>query len=81
MAQIDCRGGQTQIGKVLQPCPQRDSATRKSARWSIVGDAMEEDVDELCAKAGELGLLGVKAFMFHEGRDPRPARRFARSRG
>ena len=25
----------------------------------FVGDAMEEKVDELCAKAGELGLLKV----------------------
>jgi len=35
-----------------------------------VGDAMEEPLDDLCALAGELGLLGVKAFMFHEGHDP-----------
>ena len=31
---------------------------------------MEENVDRLCQIAGELGLLGVKAFMFHEGHDP-----------
>jgi hypothetical protein len=37
----------------------------------FVGDAMEEDVDALCAKAGELGLLGVPAFLFQEGRSPR----------
>jgi hypothetical protein len=35
-----------------------------------IGDSMEEPVDELCALAGELGLLGVPAFMFHEGNDP-----------
>ena len=35
-----------------------------------VGDAMEEAIDDLCAKAGELGLLGVPAFMFQEGDDP-----------
>ncbi|HJW79417.1 MAG TPA: VWA domain-containing protein, partial [Beijerinckiaceae bacterium] len=34
-----------------------------------VGDAMEEPVDALCAAAGEIALLGVKAFMFHEGPD------------
>ena len=34
-----------------------------------VGDAMEEPIDDLCAVAGELGLLGVKAFLFHEGHD------------
>jgi hypothetical protein len=31
---------------------------------------MEEAIDELCASAGELGLLGVPAFMFQEGGDP-----------
>jgi hypothetical protein len=36
----------------------------------FVGDAMEEKVDDLCAVAGELGLLGVPAFMFQENRDP-----------
>jgi len=41
-----------------------------------VGDAMEENVDSLCGLAGELGLLGVKAFMFHEGADPSAASAF-----
>lgn len=31
---------------------------------------MEEDIDKLGKVAGELGLLGVPAFMFHEGDDP-----------
>jgi hypothetical protein len=30
---------------------------------------MEESADDLCAKAGELGLLKVPVFMFQEGRD------------
>ena len=37
---------------------------------------MEEDVDQLCALAGELGLLGVPAFMFHEGQEPTAALAF-----
>ena len=36
----------------------------------FVGDACEEEVDAVCAVAGELGLLGVRAFMFQEGADP-----------
>ena len=36
----------------------------------FVGDAMEENLDELCQSAGELGLLGVPTFMFQEGYDP-----------
>ena len=35
-----------------------------------VGDAMEEAIDDLAAGAGELGLLGMPAFMFQEGHDP-----------
>jgi hypothetical protein len=35
----------------------------------FVGDAMEESVDELCVKAGELGMLKVPVFMFQEGHD------------
>ena len=33
----------------------------------FVGDCMEENVDELGRLAGELGLLGMRAFLFHEG--------------
>jgi len=31
---------------------------------------MEENVDRLCNLAGELGLKGMKMFMFLEGSDP-----------
>jgi hypothetical protein len=37
---------------------------------------MEEAIDDLCAAAGELGLLGVPAFMFQEGHDPIAERAF-----
>ncbi len=37
---------------------------------------MEEEVDELSHGAGELGLLCVPAFIFHEGYDPVAARGF-----
>ncbi len=75
MTSIDCRGGQTQIGRVLRHV--RTEAGRSSLRAVVfVGDAMEEPIDDLCAAAGELGLLGVKAFMFQEGRDPDAAAAF-----
>ena len=68
MGKIDCRGGNTQIGKVLSEA--RREATSSGVRAIVfVGDAMEEDVDELCVKAGELGLLKVPVFMFQEGQD------------
>jgi len=68
MARIDCQGGQTQIGKVLRHA-QRENEARKVAVLVFVGDAMEESADELCVKAGELGLLKVPVFMFQEGHD------------
>lgn len=42
----------------------------------FVGDAFEEDIDAVGQKAGELGLLGVPAFVFHEGGDPIAERAF-----
>src|SRR6266550_184882 len=68
MSKIDCRGGNTQIGKVLSEA--RREAVASAVRAVVfVGDAMEEAVDDLCAKAGELGMLKVPVFMFQEGHD------------
>jgi len=75
MSRIDCRGGHTQIRKVLQHA-QAETEERRVQALVYVGDCMEEDVDELCALAGRLGLLGVPAFMFQEGGDPRAERAF-----
>jgi hypothetical protein len=69
MARIDCRGGHTQIGKVLAHA-RRETEKMKAQALVFVGDAMEEEVDRLCAAAGELGLRGVPAFVFQEGDDP-----------
>src|SRR6476646_7127591 len=66
MSRIDCRGGQTQIAKVLGHARQ-EHAREKVQALVFVGDAMEEPIDNLCQVAGELGLLGVPAFMFQEG--------------
>jgi len=75
MTRIGCRGGHTQIGRVLRHV--RTEAGRVPVRVLVyVGDAMEEPIVDLCAVAGELGLLGVKAFMFHEGRDAAAANAF-----
>ena len=68
MERIDCRGGHTQIGKVLAHA-RRENDACKIAALVFIGDAMEEPLDDLCAAAGELGLRNVKAFMFQEGSD------------
>lgn len=69
MEKIDCRGGHTQIGRVLRHV-RKESERRKVQALVYVGDAMEEPIDDLCKAAGELGLLGVPVFMFQEGGDP-----------
>jgi hypothetical protein len=69
MSRIDCRGGHTQISKVLAHA-RRENEVTKIAALVFIGDAMEESLDDLCAAAGGLGLRGVKAFMFQEGYDP-----------
>ena len=69
MSRIDCRGGHTQIGKVLSHA-RGENAKQKVQALVFVGDAMEEKLDDLCHAAGELGLLSVPAFMFQEGGDP-----------
>jgi hypothetical protein len=68
MSGIDCRGGHTQIAKVLDHA-MRENDSGKVAVLVFIGDAVEEALDDLCARAGELGLRNVKAFMFQEGYD------------
>jgi hypothetical protein len=80
MTGIECRGGNTQIGKVFAHA-RAEQARRKVSALVYVGDAMEEDVDRLAQKAGELGLLGCPIFIFQEGHEPlaeRAFREFAR---
>lgn len=60
--------GRTQIGKVLAHA-KRESDRSKVASLVFIGDAMEENPDELSAGAGELKRLGVPVFMFQEGDD------------
>ncbi|MBS3848968.1 VWA domain-containing protein [Devosia sp. BSSL-BM10] len=70
MSGIDCRGGNTQIGRVFAHARTEHTKRRINA-VVFVGDAIEENVDALAAKAGQLGLLGCPLFVFQEGRDSR----------
>jgi hypothetical protein len=69
MSRIDCRGGHTQILRVLGHTINETRRERVRA-LVYVGDAVEEPIDALCAKAGELALLGLPVFAFQEGHDP-----------
>ncbi len=75
MTTIDCRGGHTQIGRILAHARQ-ETARKKVNVLVFVGDAMEEKIDDLAAVAGELGMLGVRVFIFQEGRDQSVERAF-----
>jgi hypothetical protein len=75
MTGVKCHAGQTQLGRVLK-LAMRETRKQKVNALVFVGDCMEEDLDKVCHVAGELGLLGVPAFLFHEGRDAVAARAF-----
>ncbi len=68
MRAVFCMGGETQIARVLRHALNAADA-QKIGALVFVGDAMEEKRDELCGLAGQLGLRGVPAFLFHEGHD------------
>jgi hypothetical protein len=75
MRAVSCLGGETQIERVLDHAI-AETQRRRVGALVFVGDAMEENVDHLCRRAGELGLLGVPIFVFHEGGNPIAAAAF-----
>lgn len=68
MTNVKCRGGHTQIGKVLGHIKTETNKNQINA-VVYVGDCMEENIDRVCKTAGEIGLLRVPVFMFQEGFD------------
>lgn len=69
MTKVSCRGGHTQIERVLSHARKETNENKVNA-LVYVGDCMEENIDDLSAIAGELGLLGMPVFLFQEGSDP-----------
>lgn len=76
MTAVRCRAGQTQLEKVLQHALAETRRQRVQA-LVFVGDSMEESLDRLGHLAGQLGVLGVPLFLFHEGRDAVAGHAFA----
>ncbi len=75
MLTVNCLGGHTQIRRVLRHAI--DEHRRKPVQALVlVGDCIEESIDDLCQLAGELGLLGVPVFLFQEGNDSTALRGF-----
>ncbi len=75
MTAVHCLAGHTQIGKLLRHAIRETRAGKVNA-VVFIGDCVEEDADALGQLAGQLGLLGVPLFLFHEGVNASAARIF-----
>ncbi len=75
MTAVQCRGGLTQVHRVLEHAVLESRVYRLNA-LVVIGDCLEEALDPICHQAGQLGLLGVPVFAFQEGSDPDAARGF-----
>lgn len=75
MSRVRCLGGHTQLGRALRYA-RKESGSRPINAVVFVGDCFEEDPDAVCQIAGELGMLKVPVFIFHEGGEPGAARVF-----
>jgi hypothetical protein len=75
MNAVRCLGGHTQIARLLSHV-RSETRLKKVQAVIFIGDCVEESVDDLCALAGELGLLQVPVFIFHEGNDSTAERAF-----
>ncbi len=69
MTGVLCRGGLTQIQRVLAHTLAEARAVRIKAAV-FVGDACEEPRAQVVAAAGRLALFKVPFFVFQEGHDP-----------
>jgi len=70
MRSVHCEGGHTQIGRLLRH-GLREHRKAPIRALVFIGDAVEENPDDLCAIAGECGLLSLPLFLFQEGADSR----------
>ena len=75
MTSVFCLAGKTKISRVLRHAVNETGKKRVNA-LVFVGDAFEEDLDEVGEIAGQLGMLGVRAFLFQEGHKPEAERAF-----
>jgi len=75
MVKVRCLGGRTQVGRVLKHAV-KEARQASVGALVLVGDAFEESIDPVCDIAGQLGLLGTRAFLFQEGDNPDATRAF-----
>jgi hypothetical protein len=72
MREVHCASGFTQLRRVLAHV-RTEAANGPVGALVYVGDCCEENADVVLKEAGALAMLGVPAFMFHEGRDANAA--------
>jgi hypothetical protein len=65
MRELTCKGGMTQLGRVLA------HTLRETEKLSVkalvfIGDCYEENINDMAETASMLGAKGVRAFMFHD---------------
>ncbi|MEM7209065.1 MAG: VWA domain-containing protein [Pseudomonadota bacterium] len=80
MKSVRCEAGTTQIERVLTHAikeAQANAGKQPVGAMVYVGDCLEESIDVLGKKAGELRLLNVPVFFFQEGYEPVATRGFA----
>lgn len=75
MTGIRCQAGITKIEQLLDHI-KAENRDKKVHAVVYIGDCMEESMDRLCQRAGELGLMNVPLFMFQEGTDAAARRCF-----
>jgi hypothetical protein len=68
MSGVTCRSGFTQLRRVLAHAGEEARRTKVGA-LVYIGDCVEENAQAIAKEVGLLALLGVPAFMFHEGYD------------
>jgi hypothetical protein len=76
MVSVSCRGGRTQICKLLAHAL-REAINHPVRALVFVGDCFEEDERETTRLAGQLALRALPVFIFQEHSDRRAARAFA----
>jgi len=69
MSGIHCQAGATQLRRLLAHAL-GENERHKLKAVVFIGDAMEENLDELAQQAGKLGLLNIPLFIFQERGDP-----------
>ena len=75
MTGVFCLAGQTKIGRVLQHAVKRDREEARR-RAGVRRRLLRGELDEVGQPAGQLGMLGVPAFLFQEGHNPDAERAF-----